>query len=143
MNFFWQRNNTKSHFLIGLLSITLLFTQNLQFHVHSMDHNPVQDFGDESLTIDLEHDQTAIKHLSIDTSHADHHDRLIHEMDASPDALVKLLLTNAPTIYLIALLFTLFYLGILVLRIIRIRHIDDFVPRRRSYFIPPLRAPPL
>jgi hypothetical protein len=143
MAMFWQRNKKTSLFLIGLLSITLLCAQSVQFHIHTVDHAPVQEFGHGSILIDSKHDHPASMHLSIDTSHVDHHDLVVNEMDVSPDTLVRQSSIDVPSMDLLILLFTLFFLGIFALYIIRIRHIDGLLPRRRFYFVPLLRAPPL
>lgn len=143
MALFRQHNKTTFLILIGLLSITLLCAQSLQFHIHSLDHGPVQEFGHESILIDSKHDHPASMHLSIVTSHADHHDFVVNEMDASPDTLVRQSSINVPSMDLLILLFTLFFLGTFALCIARILHIDGLLPRRRFYFVPLLRAPPL
>ena len=143
MALFRQHKKTKIHILIGLLSITLLCAQSLQFHIHSLYHGPLQEFGHESILSNSKHDHPASMHLSIDTSHADHHELVVNEMDASPDTLVRQSSINVPAMDLLILLFTLFFLGIFALYIIRIRHIDDLLLRRRFYFVPRLRAPPL
>lgn len=143
MNFHWRKNKRIFLLLTALLSVALLSTQHLQFHVHSTDHGPARDFDDTFLTNDLEHSHAVTRHLSIDTSHADHHDVLIHEVDASPDGLVKMSSIVTPSKSLIALLFVIIFPGLFILLSNRIRHKDELAPLRRCYFTPPLRAPPL
>ncbi len=127
-----------------MISIMLLCAQNLQFHVHSLDHHgPLQQHDSEIEMNNGEHGQIAMKHLSIDSSHADHHDLLVIEMDAGPDTIFRQSSINGSSVALFALIFTLLILGIYALYVPRTRSLINFVPNRRFHLFPLLRAPPL
>jgi len=127
-----------------MISIMLLCAQNLKFHVHSLDHHgPLQQHDSQIEMNNGEHGQIAMMHLSIDSSHADHHDLLVVEMDASPETIFKQSSMNGLSVALFALIFTLLILGIYALYVPRTRGLTNFVPIRRFHLFPLLRAPPL
>jgi len=127
-----------------MISIMMLCTQNLQFHVHSLDHHgPLQQHETQIEMHNGGHGQIAMKHLSIDSSHADHHDLSVVEMDASPEAILKQLSMNGASVALFALIFTLIILGFYALYVPRTRSLTNFLPIRRFHLFPLLRAPPL
>tara|TARA_R110002074_G_scaffold44181_1_gene114822 strand:- start:342 stop:713 length:372 start_codon:yes stop_codon:yes gene_type:complete len=122
----------------------LLCVQNLQFHVHSLDHHgPLQHHDSQIDLNNGEHDQVAVKHLAIDSSHADHHDLLVVEMDASPDTIFKQSSMNGASVALFTLIFMLLILGVYARYLPRNRRLASFVPSRRFHLFPLLRAPPL
>ena len=127
-----------------MISIMLLCAQNLQFHVHSLDHpEPLQQHDSQIEMHNVEHGQIAMKHLSIESSHADHHDLSVVEMDASPETILKQLSMNGASVALFALIFTLIILGFYALYVPRTRSLTNFLPIRRFHLFPLLRAPPL
>lgn len=143
MNFIRLYSSPVTFIWIILLSISLLVTQNLQFHVHGLDHDTVlYDSHDTGGIIDAEHQHLAVKHLSIDTSHADHHDMVVVEMDASPDGIMKQSSTSAPLLALLTLFVLLSVLAGYFPYRPAIRPKVDVVPRWRFHLIPLLRAPP-
>jgi hypothetical protein len=142
MNFFRPHNSPFVFFWIVLLSIALPFAQNLQFHVHGLDHGPVHHHDHDPTMMDSHHEHTAIKHLSIDTSHADHHDGVMQEMDAIPDITVQQSSTSVSSMDLLVLFILLFILGAYILYKPGIHHTFDIPPKRRFNLIPQLRAPP-
>ena len=143
MNFFRLNSSPVTFAWIILLSISLLVTQNLQFHVHGVDHDIVQfNSHDTTGVIDAEHQHPAVKHLSIDTSHADHHDVTVVEMDASPDGIIKQSSTSPPFLALLTLFVLLAILAGYYPYRPAIRREVDIVPRWRFHLIPLLRAPP-
>ena len=127
-----------------MISTMMLCVQNLQFHVHSLDHpEPLQQHDSQIEMNNGEHGQIAMKHLSIDSSHADHHDLLVVEMDASPETIFKQSSMNGLSVALFALIFTLIILGFYALYVPRTRSLTNFEPIRRFHLFPLLRAPPL
>ena len=144
MNFSRQHRRPVFFLWIVLISIMLLCAQNLQFHVHNLDHHgPLQQHDSQIEMNDGEHGQVAMKHLSIDSSHADHHDQSVVEMDASPETILNQISINGASAVLFALIFTLVILGFYALYIPRTRSLANFVPLRRFHLFPLLRAPPL
>jgi hypothetical protein len=144
MNFSRQHRKPILFLWIVMISIMLLCAQNLQFHVHSLAHHePLQQHDSLIEMSNGEHGQVAMKHLSIDSSHADHHDQSVVEMDASPEAIIKQLSMNGALAVLFALIFTLIILGFYALYVPRTRSLTNFVPLRRFHLFPLLRAPPL
>jgi hypothetical protein len=124
--------------------MALLATQNLQLHVHSLDHDPDQsDQHASTITMPAEHENTDIKHLSIVASHADHHDLHLDEMDAGPERFVQKISTKVP---FLALLLTCLLLLVLVRHISHrssIRRAHNPLLGLRFHLTPQLRAPPL
>jgi hypothetical protein len=144
MNFSRQHRKPIFSLWIIMMSIMLLCAQNLQFHVHNLDHPPSPQQHDSEVEMHSgEHGQSAMKHLSIDSSHADHHDLLVVEMDARPDTILKQLFRNGLSVALFALIFSLLILGIYTQYVPRTRRRTIFVPIRRFHLFPLLRAPPL
>lgn len=127
-----------------MISIMLLCVQNLQFHIHSLDyHGPLQQHDSQIEMTNGEHGQIAIRHLSIDSSHADHHDLLVIEMDAGPDTIFRQSSINGSSVVLFVLIFMLLVLMIYALYVPRTRSLTNFAPNRRFHLFPLLRAPPL
>ena len=124
-----------------LLSVTLLCTQHLQFHIHSLDHEPYQ-HHDDLLSNNGDHSHVATKHLSIDASHQDHHDEVMLEMDASPDSIAKPTSVQIPSIDLLILYILLFALGVCRSLGYKTRPFAEGLLQRHFYLIPQLRAPP-
>lgn len=126
-----------------MLSIALLFASNLSFHVHSLEHGPVQHHDHGSTIAEVEHDHVATKHLSIDTSHADHHEAVMLEIDANEGSPVRQLSNNSSTTDLYALLLLLSLLVAVYPRFVpSFGRTVQRPPDRRFYLSPPLRAPP-
>ena len=143
MNSFRPHNSSTVFIWIALLSVALLVTQNLKFHVHTMDHDPVQsDHHASTIATPAEHEHTDLMHLSIDASHADHHDSVIVETDANLDRIFQQLTSKASPIDLLALCLVLFILFRQIFQRSTIRHACSVLPRQRFHLIPPLRAPP-
>ena len=143
MNSFRSQKSSAVLVWAALLSVALLVTQNLQFHVHTMDHDPVQsDHHASTIATPAEHEHTDLMHLSIDTSHADHHDSVMIETDARLDRIVQQLSSKASSIDLLALCLLLFVLGRQISRRSKIPRTSGVLTRQRFHLIPPLRAPP-
>lgn len=142
MNFY--RSYQKPTLLLWaiLLSITLLCTQHLQIHIHSLDHETSQ-HHDNLLSNNSDHSHmAATKHLSFDSSHPNHHDDVMAEMSASPDSIVQLSSTQIPSIDLLILYILLFALGAYRSLNHKIRPFAARLLKRYFYLIPQLRAPP-
>lgn len=143
MNFFRRHRKSFGLLWIVLLSTTILCTQNLQFHVHSLDHGTDQHDDHGAAVMDKGHGHVSIAHLSIDTSHADHHEALMFEMDASPDSIFSQLPNSGSPMDLLILLLVLFTLSAFIFYKPGTRRaLDSFVPKRRFHLTPRLRAPP-
>jgi hypothetical protein len=124
-----------------VLSISLVCTQGVKRHVHSLDeHN--QQHSHITAEAPVEHSHLSKVHLSIDDSHRDHHDKVIAEFDASLYGVLKKVSNSVLTLALFTTLFIFF--------------LSDFYPqtfhrlREKSTILlwryrcsPPLRAPPL
>ena len=143
MNYFRSLNSSTVFVWIALLSVALLVTQNLQFHIHDLDHHPGQ-FDHHASTIAplVEHEHTDLMHLSIDSSHADHHDSVIVETDAGLDRIFQQLSSKAWSIDLLFICLVLLILFRQIFLRSPIRHACGVSPRQRFHLIPPLRAPP-
>ena len=123
-----------------LLSIALLCAQGTKLHVHSFahDHEPHQSIAPELAT---EHLHQSSIHLTTDISHADHHDEVVTEQDANPQALLKKVSGYGPmlAIFIIAFAFLLHSFNVIKLYY---RRDTDLILTRRYILSPPLRAPP-
>ena len=126
-----------------LLSIVLLFGQNVKLHVHSIDHADNQQLSHHQHIDGLdEHSQLGEAHLSTDISHSDHHADIVSEIDTSLNALLtdisSKMLTLAFLFTMLVFLWPGFYPFIFHRRII-----NPAIPPGRYLLSPPLRAPPL
>ncbi len=133
-----------------LLSMAILCAQCVKLHVHDTNHDFGQQHGPLTAN-DVEgeavgevegHSHLTVAHLSADTSHADHHDEVLSEVDASPDVFLNKVANNIPVLALLAGILILCLLAIYRYPIHRRRH-NDALSFWRYYHSPPLRAPPL
>ena len=108
-----------------------------------MDHDPIQNHDAEMTNFQVDHNHTVYKHLSIDSSHADHHDATMIEKNASPESLMHQSSGNVSTPDFLVLFFLIIFLGLYLPFKLNLRHTFDRPITRRSYFTPLLRAPPL
>ena len=122
--------------------MALLCTQSVKLHVHDLDHGLGQQHEHAPGDGAVEHLHLAEAHLSIDTSHADHHGEVVSEIDLSPDVLLKNISVSQLTLAIFAIL--------LILPPHRMyrhsshrRRKDFTVLMWRYHLSPPLRAPPL
>lgn len=143
MNFSRQCDNPITICWIALLTIVLACGQNFKFHVHDLDHYPIQEHGnDEPIMAVSDHGHSTIMHLSIDLSHADHHGGLAHEIEAFQEIAVLQSSFHLPSHDLL-LFFTLIFLpSVYFLYFRRMRRIKEPPVRPPSYLTPLLRAPP-
>jgi len=141
MNFFRAYHKSNLLLWVTLLSLTLLCTQHLQLHVHSLDHEPYQ-HHDNLLSNNSDHSHIVTKHLSIDTSHQDHHDEVMLEMNASPDTISHSSSAQVPSFDLLILYILLLVLGAYRSLGFKTRPFAEGIRKRHFYLIPQLRAPP-
>lgn len=123
----------------ALLALLMLFAQGVTLHVHSFDHKPL--LNHHSIDDLISHSHAGVAHLSIDSSHEGHHDKVTSEISACPDCILNHASTNITVLALlaIALMFTLPALCQTTFPIM-LCHIS---PSWRYYIFPQLRAPPL
>jgi hypothetical protein len=141
MQKFREMNNAKLFAWIVLLSMGLLCAQNVKIHSHNLDHNHFQEHGHHSIETTAEHSHLAKAHLSTDISHADHHDEVVSETDASPNALLKNISSQGLVIALLIAVLTLLFPRPYQYLSYRRRDDDTYLPRRYLHS-PTLRAPP-
>lgn len=133
-------HKTASYLWILFISVALLCAQGVKLHLHNLDH----DHGSKHLSSidDAKHSHMSVAHLATDTSHIDHHNEVVTEIDASPDGLIKKGISDIPEHALIAFVFSALLIGFYRSTIHRRRCSHTKVPWR-YHISPPLRAPPL
>lgn len=121
-----------------LLSLLMLSAQGVTLHVHSFDHDSHQ--GHHSIDNINGHSHIGGAHLSLDSSHQDHHDETTTVIDACPDCLKQV----ASNLLMAALIGIVLFLPVpgLYRNKFPINRGNVSLPRR-FHLIPPLRAPPL
>ena len=127
-----------------LLSVALLCAQGVRLHVHSSGQEHEHDLQHSHIAIEViaKHSHLSEIHLSTDTSHIDHHDEVLSEIDTSPDGFLKKVSSNILTLALLVTLFTLLLVGFNQQILLRYQD-KDAIFTWRYLFSPPLRAPPL
>lgn len=137
----FQHMKKRSLFLwVLLLSIALLCAQGVNLHLHGFGHEQGHSVAPE---FTVEHSYQSGIHLTTDTSHSDHHDEVISELDASPQALLKKISSNGSMQTIFIITFTFLFHRFYVLTFHRRRYDDDLIIAWRYILSPPLRAPPL
>ena len=138
MQKFREMNKAKLFAWIVLLSMGLLCAQRARDSALNLEQSAVAE-DVNGCQVRLE---AVLEKLSADISHSDHHDEVVSETDASPNALLKNISSQVLTLALLVtallLLFPRFYQYLSYRR----RNDDIWLPRRYQYS-PPLRAPPL
>jgi len=145
MNFFRLAQRPIAVYWIALLAITLVCGQSLSFHVHDVDHAPLHEHGVEPLLAAVDHTQhehVAGRHLSIDISHAEHHDGMAYEIAAPQHSGMLQSSLNPPAPDLLLLFMLLSVLSACFMYRQRLRGASAPPSRRQFYFTPLLRAPP-
>jgi len=122
-----------------LLLLLMLCAQSVTFHVHSFEHDPIQ--SHHSIDDIADHSHNGDVHLSVDSSHEEHHTAETSAVDACPDCLINQLSVSVKVLALFALVYLL--LLPLLCRNTFHRIYDDTNLFWRFYISPPLRAPPL
>jgi len=130
-----------------LLSLSLLCAQGAKLHTHNLDHGHNDHPNDYHSHIHSiideagDHGHLSKAHFTHDTSHNDHHDGVISEVDISPDGLLKNANDNVFEIVLFALFFTLMIFVSSRQLVQRCRE-SKLILHRYYVLSPPLRAPP-
>ncbi|MGB5325345.1 MAG: hypothetical protein WBN40_07985, partial [Pseudomonadales bacterium] len=126
-----------------LLSAVLLATQNLQFHVHDVDHHPVHA---ENIAPDIlehaEHKHINIVHLSIDISHSNHHQSVVAEIDTGSDRIAQQSSNKLSLLDFVAICVALIVVLGLFFKTLLIRNARLAPKVHQLHLSPPLRAPP-
>lgn len=131
------KNNIISAQWVLILSLTLLSAQLVKLHIHTFDH----DYSGHSETEISGHNSIALLHFVTDQSHADHHEGTILEIETTPSVQTKNASNLLPILALISGFFSIIFLTKPIFWIHPIRE-DDLPLSDRSFFTPPLRAPP-
>ncbi len=148
MNSFRQIDRRTLLLWVLLLSLALLCAQGAKLHVHNLDHGQDNHHNDyHSHTHDaidevVDHGHLSKAHFTHDTSHNDHHDGVVSEVDVTPDGLLKNTNNNVFAIALFVLFFTLITFVSSRQSVQRCRE-RKLVRHSRYVLSPPLRAPPL
>ena len=110
-------------------------------HVHNSDHEHNDQPNGHLINEAGSHEHLSKAHFISATSHDDHHDDLLSEIDISPDGLLKNFNSNAFAIAFFALFFTLMIFASSRQLVQRCRESKLIL---QSYYLlsPPLRAPP-
>jgi len=136
MKYFRQINNRTLLLWSLLLSFSLLCAQEMNLHTHDFKHGHF-----DTMEAGSNHHQFIKVHLSHDTSHYDHHNGEISDIDISPIGVLK-----SAKVRIFALALITFIL-LLVMRstsqqLILSRRKNKLVFYKRYILSPPLRAPP-
>ncbi len=147
MEFFHPTNKQSKRIVLlwcFLLSLSLLCVQGAKLHVHDLDHrhhhgqiHAIDGAGD--------HAHLSKAHFAHDTSHGDHHNDVISEVDISPDGVLKNTNKNANNSpFTLALFIFFFTLAIFVASRRLIQRCREGKLTFHQYYVlsPPLRAPP-
>jgi len=140
---YFRRINKRTLLLWSLLlSLSLLCAQGAGLHVHSVDH------GHDELQSHIhgadeadDHTHMSKAHFTHDTSHNDHHDDVVSEIDVSPEGLLK----NASNNIFSIALFTFFFILVMFVssrQLIYCRREGKLILDKYYLLSPPLRAPP-
>jgi hypothetical protein len=135
---FFRRTHRRTLLLWSLLlSLSLLCGQGIKLHVHNLDH-------DESIVhthAASDHSRLSRAHYARDTSHSEHHDVVVSDVDVTPDGVWKKLSSNTLTLALLTLLFML-VLSVPSRQWVHRYRESKSILFRRYLLSPPLRAPP-
>lgn len=138
MQFIRNINKRVLFTLAALLLLLMLSAQNVTLHIHSYEHDPIQ--SHHSIDQLIDHTHLSDAHLSIDSSHAVHHDGIASEVDACPDCLVNQLSLSLKSIAVLTVVLLLLLPLLSKTVFLRIENTPPFL--RRRYLSPALRAPP-
>ncbi|MCF6211275.1 MAG: hypothetical protein L3K24_11565 [Gammaproteobacteria bacterium] len=136
MEFFHLANKQALLLWCFLLSLSLLCVQGAKLHVHDLDHGHIHAMDDVG-----DHSHLSKAHFAHDTSHDEHHNGVISEVDISPDGVVKNA-NNSP--FTIALIIFFFALVIFFTSRQLVQRCREGKLIFHEYYVlsPPLRAPP-
>jgi len=122
-----------------LLSVALLCAQSVTLHVHGSGHD--HQHAHTASGLPVERATLSMPHLSSDLSHAEYHNEMVSERDASPDALQKKVSGSMLTLALLIMVLAVLFPGFTQRSFHRHRD-RGVVFSWRYLFSPPLRAPP-
>lgn len=142
MNHFRQMKKSTLLIWTLLLALAILCAQGVKLHVHNFGHDHEQQFSSISPEVVTEHSHLSDIHLTTDISHADHHDEVISEQNASPQALLKQISSYGSMLAIFVITFILILYSAYVVTVHR-RFDINIAIARRYILSPPLRAPPL
>ena len=127
---------------VVFFTLTVLLAHDLSFHIHSLSHDSITTHEHHSLSLETGHVDVALKHLSTDMSHADHHHGVVIELSATPNGVLQNFSIAPLSIDLVFVLVLLVISGIAAFSITtRHQHTRSTRPQR-YYLVPALRAPP-
>ncbi len=140
MEFFRLTNKRTLLLWSLLLSLSLLCMQEAKLHVHDLDHGH---HHGHTHAIDGAggHAHLSKAHFAHDTSHGDHHNGVISEVDISPDGVLKNANNSPFTIALFIFFFTLL-IFVSSRRLIQRCRESKLILHEYYVLSPPLRAPP-
>ena len=144
MDFFRQTNKRILLLWSVLLALMLLCAQGVKLHAHDLGHGDEHHSSDghiHAIEATGDHGYLSKVHFAHDTSHSEHHDDVVSEIDISPDGLLKNTNNSVFAIMLFALFFILMVLISSRQLIQRCRE-SQLILRSCQIFSPPLRAPP-
>jgi len=143
MEYFRQINRQTLLILSLLISLSLLSAQGVNLHVHSLDHGHDDHQGHAHAIDEADgHSHLSKAHFTHDTSHDDHHNGVISEIDISSDGVLKKASSSIFAIALIVFLFALLVLTPSLQLIVGRWHERKLFSYRYYSLSPPLRAPP-
>ena len=125
-----------------IFALSALLGHNLTFHVHSLGHDSSATHEHGPIPFEADHGDITLKHLSTDVSHANHHDGVVLELAATPDAVLQNLSID-PSAIDVVLIVVLLIIGSTARGYITIaRSYTVLLQPQRFHLIPALRAPP-
>ncbi len=129
---------------VGLVffTLTVLLAHDVSFHIHSLDHDSVSAHEHHALSLEAGHVDVALKHLSTDMSHADHHHGVVIELSATPNGVLRNFSINPSSIDLILILVLVLAGGIAASGITTRHPYTPSTQPQRYHLVPALRAPP-
>lgn len=106
MHFFQKKNKSTQLLWMAFLSIALMCSQGMKFHLHGLDHGDDDPHrAHQSVAVEHEHMTLSNLHSLNDLSHVDHHNEIVSEIDTSKNALLKNIAGKVPALaFLVAVL---------------------------------------
>jgi hypothetical protein len=139
MNVARWMTRSNSPLWVFVLVATLLFSRGMELHVHDFGPGQGRHHSDAFSDATVDHAHLSGAHFSADTSHGDHHQAIVSELDAtrdgllSPISLVIVALASIPAIWFAAAI----HLGTCSFRPRKVA-----LPNGRLPLLPPSHAPP-
>jgi len=124
-----------------LLSLALLCSQGIRLHIHNHGHDHTHTDSIDGADDHGHLSNLSNPHFAHDTSHNDHHNGTIFEMDISPDRVSKTPSDNIFAVVLFTFFFTLIT-SVFSRQLVQCRRESRLVLHKYYTLSPPLRAPP-